>query len=217
MNKFNINIKTAASIICLVGYGSSSYSESIDAHDWNGFYAGVQAPLMYADDVDLSTETGSMTDVMRGLYVGVNKIHDNILVGIEFGYSVGDILVTEGDLGYRPVSEENWAVIETMTSLRARVGIDLGNSILYVSGGLVEMRGETGSSTGDSYFGPARSPISTIKGIGYETVISKDLTMRFEYANIRPLRFAPPETTAFGSASFDNGIHIFNLGITKYF
>jgi len=216
LKKYNINIKTAASVICLVSYGSSAYSESLDAHDWNGFYAGLQAPIMLANGVDLSTETGDATDVMRGLHLGFNKVHDNILVGIELGYSVGNILFTEGDLGYRPVGSENWAVIETMTSLRARVGIDLGNSILYVSGGLVEMRGETGSSTGDSYFGPARSSISPILGIGYETVISKDLTMRFEYANIGHLKLTP-ETDEFGSASFDKGIHIFNLGITKYF
>ncbi|MGI9523414.1 MAG: outer membrane protein, partial [Hyphomicrobiaceae bacterium] len=120
------------------------------AYDWSGFYVGVSGGVAGVDTtmVDLDEgvfeDEGMMVDLssidgIYGIQVGYNRQLRNIVLGLEADFSGTTYdqteLLSDSTDDKRPdilaSAELNW-----LSTLRAKAGLAVGNTLLYVTGGL---------------------------------------------------------------------------------
>lgn len=100
---------------------------------WQGLYLGGHAGGEFGSlrSSDATNEKIDLYGVSAGLHVGYNGQVDNFVVGFEFD---GNAKSTEGQRSFAgPVrfdASEHW-----LTSLRLRVGVAAGNTLIYATGG----------------------------------------------------------------------------------
>ncbi|MEE9454214.1 MAG: outer membrane beta-barrel protein [Paracoccaceae bacterium] len=130
---------------------------------WTGPYAGLQ--LGFGQGEMVSQGGVELSGIVYGAHVGYNYDLGSIVLSAEADYNLADINgIFDGT-----------AVIKTLAHLKARVGYDLGQTLIYGTGGLAyaEMDLFNGSSTysGKGYFA----------GLGVDHKIAADWTAGAEY------------------------------------
>ncbi|MGO4914694.1 outer membrane protein [Pseudogemmobacter sp. W21_MBD1_M6] len=102
--------------------------------DWTGGYIGAQ--LGYGD---FSAGAASGDGVLGGLHAGYNYDFGTVVLGGEIDYDATDI-----DLGAG-------ANVDSVARLKAKLGYDMGNTLIYATAG--GARAETSLGTDNGYFG----------------------------------------------------------------
>jgi len=129
---------------------------------WTGPYAGLQLGFGQGEMVAQSV---ALSGIVYGAHVGYNYDLGSIVLSAEADYNLADI---NGQF-------DGNAVIKTLAHLKARVGYDLGQTMIYGTGGLAyaEMDLFNASSTysGKGYFA----------GLGVDHKIAADWTAGAEY------------------------------------
>jgi outer membrane immunogenic protein len=126
------------------------------SRDWTGAYAGlsfggsdIDATVKVADDLALTGDGNS-----TGIFAGYNYQMGNLVVGVEFDFDATNYRVGEDEIG-----PENTVVVEATSRLKGRVGVPLGNGLVYGTAGIV------GASTNSVI--PALGNFAVQDGRGY--------------------------------------------------
>ena len=118
--------------------------------DWTGFYAGAQLGWL---DANPDLVPGG-DDFIYGLHAGYDYDFGLFVLGAELDYDAGDIDIAGGT-----------ASIDDVWRAKLRAGYDLGNTLIYATGGYAEV--DTSIGDGDGYFG----------GIGVAYRVSDNFTV----------------------------------------
>ena len=92
---------------------------------WTGPYVGAQAGVGNADLITNGTPAVSLSGPVYGLHAGYLHDFGTLVIGAEVDYNLADI---SGEF-------DGEAVITDLAHLKARVGADLGQVLLYGTGG----------------------------------------------------------------------------------
>lgn len=162
-----------------------------DRYDWNGYYAGVSLGYAFLGDDEVGFRGDNIqgnriigdlqaSGPTLGIHAGRNwhRHDDNIVVGVE------------GSIAYARISDDissdgNSASvdIDMSAAVRGRVGYAMDRNLIYVSGGLaagsIDYAAE--SAEGDT-LEDSETRIGYTLGVGVETAINRDWTVRGEYA-----------------------------------
>lgn len=203
------------------------------AGNWTGFYIGADAGWIQTDvdfydpDYWITTPpkiqgTGKTDDAIFGIHAGYNWQVRNFVFGGEatLGYSGAENRACVGYMTGIPVTcgSDNSVSLETETkwlsTFRAKAGLDLGQFMPYISGGLAIAKVDmTADYTNVLFFTGLKDTVSQTKfgytlGGGVEYMFTNNILLRLEgtYFDlgksydpffIRPL--VPPQGTGFGS------------------
>ncbi|MEL6314360.1 MAG: outer membrane beta-barrel protein [Pseudomonadota bacterium] len=119
--------------------------------DWTGFYGGVQ--LGYAD-VDSNVAGVDGDGLIGGLIAGYDYDFGTFVLGAGIDYDFADITLTPG------------VDLENVLRVRLRGGVEVGNGLLYATGGYAEADASTLGSE-DGYF----------IGAGYDYLITDQFSI----------------------------------------
>ena len=203
-------------------FGGNAAPLSFYAHNWSGFYAGVNGggALSQIHAVNTSGINGAI-DIARTGLTG----------GFQGGYSwqAGNFVAgVEGDLGYLGIdrllggwNDGNAFGVKTdwYATARARAGYSTGPALLYVTGGaaFVRVKNLHDSDTSDALIA-SRSETATgwTVGGGIEAVLGGNWTAKTEYLYIDA---GTQSVTEFdnGTHVFDNRFHVFRFGLNRKF
>ncbi|MGH1353039.1 MAG: outer membrane protein [Methyloligellaceae bacterium] len=145
MRKIN-KLLSAFAVATVAGMSGASAGGDLNEYRpviWSGFYAGIQAGYAdakydgvfdnrgnegFAEDLDLSGGTA-------GIHIGYNWQHSNIVLGIEADISAVNIsdAVSDRSGGQDDITAGN---IDTLASLRGRIGVTSGTFMVYATGGI---------------------------------------------------------------------------------
>lgn len=142
--------------------------------DWTGFYGGVQ--LGFAD-VDSNTPGVSGDGFIGGLIAGYDYDFGNFVLGGGLDYDFADIGLTPG------------VDLENVFRARVRGGVEVGNGLLYATGGYANADTSTLGSE-DGYF----------IGAGYDYLITEQFSvggeiLYHEFDNFGPTAIDVDATT----------------------
>jgi outer membrane immunogenic protein len=190
-------------------------------YDWTGFYAGLHGGFGFGTtDMSVTDGGGFSTDFdltgwLGGAQAGYNYQSGSWLIGVE-----GDIALTGIDGSYsdtaafdeRATTEVNW-----LATARARAGWVNGRFMPFITGGIafagVDHRiGPTGLtgpvSTSDTLFG-------WTAGGGIEAMIDPSWSAKLDYlyVDLDDVDF----TTAGGTGTFEDSLHLIRLGVNYQF
>lgn len=119
--------------------------------DWTGFYGGVQ--LGYAD-VGSNAPGVSGDDIIGGLIAGYDYDFGKYVIGAGIDYDFADINITPG------------VDVENVFRAKLRGGVEIGNGLLYATGGYAQADASTLGSE-DGYF----------IGAGYDYLITEQFSI----------------------------------------
>ena len=185
-------------------YGKMDYPEVIEVsgpiqpsapaepqrYDWSGFYGGVTLGYAFlgddevgfrGDNIDGNRIIGDLSTngPFLGIHVGRNwqRGDDNLVVGVEGRASVArisDEISSDGN----SASDD----IDITAALRGRLGYAMDRNLVYVSGGLAAARVDYAaeSAEGDTVE-DSSTRVGYTLGVGLETAINSDWTVRGEY------------------------------------
>ncbi len=105
------------------------------AHDWTGFYAGINAGYGFGKVVDEDgndTDFDSVNGLIGGAQIGANVQFDMFVLGVEGDIQVSGMSQTITD----PQLVDVTASLEYFGTVRARAGVAIDNFMPYVTGGL---------------------------------------------------------------------------------
>ena len=161
-----------------------------EAHDWSGFYAGLQAGYGWGGteaDAQWGSMVGAWEDfhygnrgAIGGFHAGYSIDADDIVFGLEADVEATGITGTGSNASAIHAADIDWS-----TSLRARVGFKVADrSLLYLTGGLAYA---SVSTTQHTFTG--LSPYSShdewkagwTAGAGIEHAFTPRITARLEY------------------------------------
>lgn len=182
---------TAAAALCAA---LATTATAQDAEKWQGFYTGLS---LNAQDYN-ATGIGLPLDETYniGIFGGYNHaIAPNVVIGGELSYG------TETSAEILPGVDMTF---ENNLGIRGRAGYTFGNSMLY---------GTLGYATSDYRFNA--SPSGTADGVtfgaGLETMVSDNVTARFEYTRSQ----LEASGGVFPGQSFDQ--NTFSVGVAYKF
>jgi outer membrane immunogenic protein len=155
------------------------------AFNWTGFYVGANLGIGIANTnysaLTAGALSGSGTGLVAGLQAGYNYQINNLVLGIE------------GDVGYFGVTRRadlgggNFIQWRTQwdASLRARAGVAIDRTLLYVTGGLaaadIGVRGAAGLPLAFFPFSASQTRLGWTIGAGIEHAVTQNWTIRGEY------------------------------------
>ena len=116
--------------LALAATGATAQGQDFDK-DWTGPYGGVQ--LGYGD-LDGDSGLGDADGLIGGAHLGYDRDFGDWVVGGEVDFDITDINAAGGD-------------IDRIGRAKLRIGRDLGNSLVYATGGPAFADG-SGSETG---------------------------------------------------------------------
>lgn len=170
-----------------------------EAHDWSGFYAGASVGQNNgADDwageyflggspVGSSSGSFDAEGSTAGLQAGANMQFDNIVVGIEGDLSWGDISGEGAAIDpLNPNPTVPSVSFDRMGSVRGRVGVAMGQVLLYGTAGWAAASGSMGLTNLDGAGDDRTADISAngwTAGVGAEVALSEHLSLKGEYLN----------------------------------
>jgi len=159
---------TVASIS--VASADGPYEPPVPVSNWAGLYYGTSIGGIWAD-VDTTVDDGSPNGGVAGIQAGYNWQFNRLVFGIE-----GDLAVATADEGIGTGFPERVGIDGT-GAIRARLGYDLGRTLIYGAAGLaaadVEIDDDT-SVGSDTFWG-------WTVGAGVETKITPHLALRADY------------------------------------
>ncbi len=172
------------------------------AHDWTGFYAGVNAAtnrgtnnwngayFLGGDPLAPPTlGTFDMNGTTAGVQAGYNLQSGRMVYGIEGDMGWGDVSGTGDPIDPRSADPTvPSAKFDQMGSLRARLGVATGNVLLYATAGWASASGNMGLTNLDGA-GDNRTADITASGwtggIGAEIALNDHLSVKGEYLDSR--------------------------------
>jgi opacity protein-like surface antigen len=183
-----------------------SMAQSVD-YDWQGFYAGAFAAGAFFD-VEISDLTDNLTNdappvnaivPAGGINFGYNWTPraDNLLLGLELEFQGGhttEAIVRSNVAGTSGLRFEN--TIESITTLRGRVGMVTDNFLIYMSGGPSWATVDYSTMLMNAAFAPDCTVTGVIcaetkeellginYGIGMEYAFRDNATLRFELVQV---------------------------------
>jgi outer membrane immunogenic protein len=189
--------------------------------DWSGFYAGLHGGYGFGTtDMSVTDGGGFSTDYdlngwLGGAQVGYNHQSGSWLLGLE-----ADIALTGIDGSYSDTAafdERATTEVDWLGTVRARAGWVNGRFMPFITGGIafagVDHRiGPTGLtgpvSTSDTLFG-------WTAGGGVEALIDPSWSAKLDYlyVDLEDVDF----TTAGGTGTFENSLHLIRLGVNYQF
>ena len=154
--------------------------------DWSGFYVGVHAAATHAEIEDKNNSvfdnSPGITDygfngIDQGLYIGYNHAWNDLILGIEADVTFGNA----GNL--LPSSEGVRTDLDTMFSLRGRIGYPIGRLMPYFTAGIAYADLDIVRNSGNNnVFRQSPDPyLGFVLGAGSEFLIAPHVTVRAEY------------------------------------
>jgi outer membrane immunogenic protein len=201
--------------LALALYGFAAGAAMASDTDWNGFYAGVSAGNADGQS-DVSTSTiydasgyFAQTSVdsinaagvgkvdpsgfAGGVTFGFNWQKDNLLFGLEADWSslsaddaraAGATYPCCAPTAYALAQETK---VDSLATLRARLGYATGNSLFYVTAGWAQADIEINAAFTDTYddaletFSGSKNKSDLVYGIGYEHGFNDNWSIKAEY------------------------------------
>ncbi len=155
----------------------SSYLHNNDPADgyqggvYMGITLGYDSARMGAADFDLGTEAA-----VAGVYGGFTRRFAGLVLGIEADYMLSQLEAKAIDNTYLLQAQSNY-----LASIRARIGIPIGDAILYGTGGLAFTDAEMKVTTAK---GGTLKSSDTLTGFaigaGFEAELTKTMHVRLE-------------------------------------
>lgn len=207
-------------------FGGSGAATTLPAHDWTGFYAGVNAGAgatqIHATSVAI---TGEIDNADFAPSVGVQA-------GVNWQLAPRWVAGFEADIGWLGIDHapQNWFTatvnfgVETdwFGTARARFGYTAGPALLYVTGGLAGVH--VTNIFDDSLGGGIRASSSKVAlgwtwGGGIEAALGGNWTAKTEYLFIDAGHqdVFNPNIAGGDTARFDNRFHVFRFGLNYKF
>jgi opacity protein-like surface antigen len=153
--------------IAALGFGLLSVSSVYAQSTFDGRYWGLT--LGYGNgDMTHINRTGGVDNINGaavGGFVGWNGSKGRVVYGVEGDLSLGRLNETQ------PCNNPVWtckAEISALATLRGRVGIESGQSLLYLTGGVAAARMEFSTSTGGTVFPDTNTATGWVAGLGIE-------------------------------------------------
>jgi len=154
-----------------------------ESRDWSGAYAGAHAGWLWAkvgyvepDDPRFGFDA-DLDGLAGGVLAGYNHQIDDIVLGIEVDAGLAD-----ARFGSRQSGGNGYSAFEIAGNarLRARVGITVERTLLFLAGGLAAARLTVDDT--DPGFGKDRAThLGWTLGGGVEHAVTDRLTLRVEY------------------------------------
>lgn len=140
------------------------------AHDWSGFYAGVNAGYGWGGEAysggAVVLPFNDLNGLFGGVQLGANFQHDAVVFGVE-----GDI-----QLGGPTQTAIGTAAVDYFGMVRARVGVDVGNGILpYLTAGLAYGQGRLDPPLETQFH------VGWTAGGGVEVELAEQISLKGEY------------------------------------
>lgn len=201
MNKLTLKLRSGVSVACLLGLAATVSGQGALAGDWAGFYVGVNAGMASAT-VDFSSDSeGSGAGMVLGGYVDFNVVSGTTIYGVEADFGLSTLRINGG---YEDLT------IESMASIRGRLGMTFDDMHVYATGGYGMLGMTAGSSDGPA---PANLAAPVI-GVGIEMFLKNSASVRVE-----ALQYL---TNGDGVSGFDDNVDfrsnvtIFRIGYTLH-
>lgn len=198
MKKFSLSVATVLAMGAFAVAGGDiepviePVVEVTVADAWVGPYVGLQAGYIWGDaDTSSYWEDGSEAFSLNdfnvdgwagGIFAGYNwRVSNNILLGIEgeWNYVSADDTIMEGSSqeGYGSKVEQTWDA-----SLRLRAGMDMGDYMPYITGGIAWAGVESHGYTTWGYTDDQDETLTGwTLGAGVEKKINENLIARIQY------------------------------------
>lgn len=143
--------------------------EAAPQNSWAGGYTGLYLGYGF-NKYKTNNPVGDLKDdnIKVGGYAGWNFQNDNIVYGLE------------GDAGYNGAKKEELGLTAKSGfdgSLRARLGVDMGPVMPYITGGVAGTQVKFSDATSSS----SKFRVGYTAGVGAETFLTDNVTARLEY------------------------------------
>ncbi|WP_439814330.1 outer membrane protein [Zavarzinia sp. CC-PAN008] len=226
-----------------------------DAGNWAGAYGGLNIGYGTTADGDVVT-TGqvpvNVNNVAGGARPGLVEVdNDGIVAGGQIGYNWQFgvlVLGAEADISFADISDDITVTtrnlagtanlnndfessLDYLATFRGRVGYSLGQSLVYVTGGLalgdVENRADFFGAAGQLQFTGEESgtEVGYTVGAGFEAQVAPQWSLKGEYlyydlgsetVNVAVIPGSGGGGTGYDS-EFENAGHIFRIGVNYHF
>jgi len=234
MKKSNqlIGVAVAAALIWALPANAGSL-EPVPAPHWTGFYLGVNVGVgsfdgdvmdleedMF-DDEDLTQSVGLQSfEGVYGIQTGTNFQLGSAVLGLEADIS-GTRFDERVEIDSDITAEAGW---DWFGTVRARLGLAVDNTLVYVTGGLAIVRanycGADGEcvTDGDEDLAFSDTKLGFAAGAGTEILIDPNWSLKAEYLFID----AGEETRQYDDddedqkARFESSAHIFRIGLNYH-
>ena len=191
----------SVSYIAIIAAAASATPATAE-NDWTGAYVGAfvggVAPGFENDSNPFFDSAGE--DCAAPCYSALNDLEDfSGLAGLRFGYdhqmnekyvigAVGEFAYAglsnmtyyNGSDGERTNSERAELRVNTMASVRGRLGLDLGDTLVFASAGVSFVSADFAASTSDTETRlgvESLSKVAPIIGIGVEHMVSENISL----------------------------------------
>ena len=208
--------------------GPNAPADTLPAHNWTGFYAGLNA------GAGLS-QVQSATPGAGGVLIGAVDIADSSLTGgVQTGcnrrFNLNWVAGIEGDVNrleierslFGPDAQLGFGVrTDWYGTLRGRLGYSTGPALLYVAGGAAFVNLKNNFDEGGAagvFASKSKSAAGWTLGGGIEAAVSHSWTAKTEY-----LYIDAGSQTVFNpiggglTARFENRFHVFRFGLNYRF
>lgn len=181
----------------LIGLRAANAADVEAVGSWSGFYvgaslsgAGVQSSMDVDDfwddqgyaELAETADVGALGSAFGG-YVGYNFQMESVVLGVELNASkLGASGRSEFDVVDSSYMGEYFIDADYVASVRGRLGVVIGDTLPYLTGGLAWGRVETGIYAPDKYTRAVRDAVELgfVVGGGIETAISDNMIFRAE-------------------------------------
>lgn len=197
-------------------------------YDWTGIYAGVVGSVVSLDGhYDKIPDRGppvdpemSGTGYMGGIVAGLNWQMDDFVLGVEADYQFGGEIANNEE----PAEMTDFS-INGLATVRARAGVVLDSTMLYLTGGVAFLDTEFGGDVGPNNNSVHDSDTAWLTGYavggGMEHAFSDSFHGRLEYLYIgapgASYRLEDPNNFGGDVDMHFNGIHSIRAGLTYNF
>jgi opacity protein-like surface antigen len=147
---------------------------SAGERSWTGFYFGGHGAYLSSDTSYAAGSTApsqSLDGALLGLQAGYNWQMGKVVIGAEADISFGNVKDFQRDGNFLSYNGK----IETMGTVRGRLGYSLGSVMPYLTAGYAWVNLEQGSTC------PAGAPFGLCSGTGAFNVASKETHQGFVY------------------------------------
>lgn len=176
----------------IIAGGLTLLSQGALANDWDGFYAGVGvAHTTYSHsltDIDYDwfggTFTESTSSLTPSVYFGINFSNENVVYGLEADFRYAEM----GTDTFYAQDDFRQDEFNHSYSLRARLGVTSGSSLLFFTAGAAQMDVSHSwyeiADLPDSWPKKGNYKIGRAFGAGIEHKVGDNLSVRAEYQNV---------------------------------
>ena len=197
---------------------------------WDGAYAGVvlgygKGSSYHCDGTDCSggdlasnPNPRPFSDgALYGATLGYNMSRGNIVLGIEGDYMAGSLDGVTGSTSYYGCGVQGCETnIESLATLRGRIGLDRGNFMPYVTAGIAMMSVE---ATLGGYAPSSDTLTAPVAGLGAEFMFGSGWSAKAEYLHVfdsGTFLFVPTDCAPPGCSVTDVQLDMVRFGINKH-